>query len=115
MMTQQSQRKLIQIQDAYQMMAAATPDDHALEALLGKLMSMTDFSELSPVHREHFRQAAAAAAALIAMQQSGSTPGFDPIELVCGIPPKAFRLVFARRIAQLHGINIGIEDIEESN
>ncbi|MFL9610954.1 hypothetical protein ACKF11_12785 [Methylobacillus sp. Pita2] len=109
-MNNQTQPIEVDINTAYQMMVAASPDDAALEELLAKLMGMTVYDELSDVHREHYRQAAAAASTLIAIQEAGNVPAFNPFDFVCGLPAMAFRLVFARRIADLRGVDVGLNE-----
>ena len=98
----------ISLIEAYQCIDKIKPDDEALNVLLRELMSVSDTSRMAPAFLEHYRQAAAAAALLIAAKQADKTFSFDVKQIVAGTPPMPFRIAFVRRIAEAQGIDLGI-------
>lgn len=92
--------------EALQRMESLKLDDENLSVLLKELMHVENMRQLPPAHVEHYRQAAAAAALLVAMKTTGDVADFVPAQLVAGTPAMAFRLAFAKRLAAMHGVNI---------
>jgi len=101
----------INLDQANRLVNQHLPHDDELFHLMESLMHITDPLALGDVQIEHYRQAASAAAVLIAIKKEDKEIDFDILKLVCGVPMMPYRLVFAKRIAATQQVDIGLDGL----
>ncbi|WP_292803451.1 hypothetical protein [Methylotenera sp.] len=99
-------QRLLSYHECLLRMDALAIDNAQLFPMVQELMHVAEIEALPPAMIEHYRQAAAATALLVALKQSGDWVDFDVMKLIAGTPSMAFRVAFAKRLAAMHQVSI---------